>query len=119
MLTLYLQNRAQHSPSTDLAVHDEIIAKIAGDFNRTFAPFGDPRFTEADRLAHLHTVVREASRLGVWLFSQPCSFEFHWSMPTKTGNQITLLPSVIKVYDEQGSHLVVPQTVLDETKAQI
>jgi hypothetical protein len=40
-------------------------------------------------------------------------------MASKTNSSITVLPSVIKVYDEQGRHLVVPQTVLDETKAQI
>lgn len=119
MLTSHLLILAQNSQSTDLAVHNEVITKIADDFNQTFAPYGDPRFTKADRIAHLHTIVREASRLGVWLFAQPCSFEFHWSMPSKTGSQITVLPSVIKIYDEQGRHLAVPQTVLDETKAQI
>ncbi|KAJ5358971.1 uncharacterized protein N7496_011384 [Penicillium cataractarum] len=119
MLASHIYTRGQTSQSTDLAVNNEDITKIADDFNRTFAPYGDPRFPKTDRLAHIHTVFREASRLGIWLFSQPCSFEFHWSMVSKNSNQITLLPSVVKVYDEQGRHLAVPQRLLDETKAQI
>jgi hypothetical protein len=118
MLTSHLYTRGQTSQSTDLVVHNENIMKLADDFNRTFAPYGDPRFSDADRLAHIHTIVRQASRLGIWLFSQPCSFDFHWSMVSKS-NQITLLPSVVKIYDEQGRHLAVPQRLLDETKAQI
>lgn len=119
MLTSHLHARAEASQSAMPVARNDVIAKITNDFNQAFAPFGDPLFSQADRLAHLQTVVREASGLGVWLFSQPCSFEFHWSTASKTSKYITVLPSVIKVYDEQGRPLVVPQTLLAETKAQI
>lgn len=119
MLTSYLSVRDQNFHPNDLAVRNEVIANIADDFNRTFAPYGDSRFSQMDRFSHLQSVVREASRLGIWLFSQPCSFEFRWSMASDKSNSITVLPSVIKLYDEQGRRLVVPQTVLNETKAQI
>jgi hypothetical protein len=118
MLTSYLNIRGQSSNPNDLAVRNEVIANIADAFNRTFAPYGDSRFSQMDRLSHLQSVVREASRLGIWLFSQPCSFEFHWSMASET-NSIAVLPSVIKLHDEQGRRLVVPQSLLNETKAQI
>jgi hypothetical protein len=118
MLTSYLNFRGQSSHPNDLAVRNEVIANIADDFNQTFAPYGDSRFAQMDRLSHLQSVVREASRLGIWLFSQPCSFEFHWSIASETSNSITVLPSVIKLQDEQGRRLAVPQTVLNETKAQ-
>lgn len=119
ILTSHLHTRGRASQSADLAVHNDVIANLANDFSRTFAPFGDPRFPQADRLAHLYTMVREASGLGTWLFAQPSSFEFHWSAASKTSKYITVLPSVVKVYDERGRHLAVPQTLLAETKAQI
>lgn len=119
MLTSYLTVGGQTSNPNDLAVRNEVIDNIADDFNQTFEPYGDSRFSQMDRLSHLHSVVREASRLGIWLLSQPCSFEFHWSMASKTSHSITLLPSVIKIHDEQGRRLAVPQIVLNETKAQI
>lgn len=119
ILTSHLHTRGRVSQPADPTVHSDVIANLADDFSRTFAPFGDPHFPQTDRLAHLHTVVREASGLGTWLFAQPCSFEFHWSTASKTSKYITVLPSVVKVYDEQGRHLAVPQTLLAETKAQI
>ncbi|KAF3396265.1 hypothetical protein F1880_006809 [Penicillium rolfsii] len=119
MLTAYLSVRSRSPHPDDLAVSNEMIANIANDFNRTFAQYSDSRFSQMERVSHFTTVVREASRLGSWLFSQPCSFEFHWSMASETSNLITVLPSVIKSHDEQGRRLVVPQTVLNETKLQI
>lgn len=117
MLTSHLQVQGQASLSAN--VGNDVIVQIADDFNQSFAPYGDPRFPRADRLAHLRTVVQEASGLAIWLFSQPCLFELHWSMASEMSKYITVLPSVVRIYDEQGRRLAVPQTLLEEMKAQI
>ncbi|RAK78936.1 uncharacterized protein BO72DRAFT_446694 [Aspergillus fijiensis CBS 313.89] len=92
------------------------IAALAGDFSRTFAAFHNPQFSDPDVRRHLRSVVKEAADLGVWLFAQPCSFEFVWDAPSRS---IAILPAVVKVSDERGQRLATPRKVVEEATAQI
>ncbi|PWY71418.1 hypothetical protein BO83DRAFT_362840 [Aspergillus eucalypticola CBS 122712] len=93
------------------------IAALAENFSEAFAIYQDPELSDADRRRHLASVVREAAQLSVWLFTQPCSFNFSWSAPSP--GSVVVLPAVIKISDERGDILPVPQKMVEETIAQI
>lgn len=114
MLTSYLYARNDRASPAQLKAQEYSIACFANAFTETFAPYSDPQFNEADRLAHMTSVTRAAVDLGVWLFSQPCSFDFRWSTAASMINQIVVLPAVVKTRDEHGVRMMVPQTLLEE-----
>ncbi|PYI24011.1 hypothetical protein BO99DRAFT_398580 [Aspergillus violaceofuscus CBS 115571] len=93
------------------------IAALVEDFSRTFTAFRNPQFSDPDAHRHLRSVVKEAADLGVWLFAQPCFFEFVWGdAPPRS---ITTLPAVVKVSDEHGQRLATPRKIVEETIAQL
>ncbi|KAL2847806.1 hypothetical protein BJY01DRAFT_212441 [Aspergillus pseudoustus] len=104
----YNRDQAQTAALTQ-AAHD-----IAVDFTAAFAPYALSNFSETDRVTHFSDLAAAATELGVWLFAQPCTFEFVW---TKGQTEITLTPRVLKTYDEQGNRLVAPQVLVEGDKA--
>ncbi|PWY64725.1 hypothetical protein BO94DRAFT_579956 [Aspergillus sclerotioniger CBS 115572] len=113
MLTARLH--AKSLDTTSGVVQGHIIA-LAGGFTQAFAPFHNPQLSEADRQRHLSSVVRECAELSVWLFTQPCSFNFVW---TSSPGSIVIFPAVVKTSDEQGNPLPVSQKMVEETTAQL
>lgn len=93
------------------------ITALADSFSEAFAIYQDSELSDGDRRRHLVSVVREAAQLSVWLFTQPCSFNFSWSAPSP--GTIVVLPAVIKTSDERGDILPVPQKMVEETISQI
>lgn len=51
--------------------------------------------------------------MGVWLFSQPCTFEFVWKTTPTSAGEISVVPRVLKVADEKGVPLVTPQVLVE------
>ncbi|KAK4869338.1 hypothetical protein LT330_006338 [Penicillium expansum] len=94
------------------------IRKFAEEFTKTFEAYRNSQFAEADRLRHLVTISKSAADLGVWLFLQPCSFKFRWTTDGVSDNKLVVLPAVIKVYDEHGRRLAVPETLVKEETVQ-
>ncbi|KAJ5769201.1 hypothetical protein N7520_003760 [Penicillium odoratum] len=119
MLTSYLYIKDARNNSAQVKAQEDLITRFANTFTETFAPYSDPQFNEADRLAHMISVTRTAVNLGVWLFSQPCSITFRWSTTTPMVNQVVILPAVVKTCDEHGVRMAVPQTLLEEFTRQI
>lgn len=115
MVTSYLYTHNQTTPTTSSGA----IAEFAESFTKAFAPYSNPQFSEAERLRHLISVSKAAADLGVWLFSQPCSIEFRWTDAGFSGSQVVTIPAVVKVSDENGERLVVPQTLAEETAVHI
>lgn len=114
LLTSHLYLRNGPSP-----IPDDQIALFAERFTRAFEPYSNPQFSEADRLRHLTSVVKAASELGIWLFSQPCAFSFRWTGATSSTSQVVTLPAVVKVGDEQGRRLAVPQIIVEKTISRV
>ncbi|GKZ99197.1 hypothetical protein AnigIFM60653_003402 [Aspergillus niger] len=114
MLTTRLH--AQYLDTTSEAAQKNI-ATLAEGFSEVFGLYRNPELPDADRRRHLVSVVKEAAQLSVWLFTQPCSFEFSWSAPSP--GSIVILPAVMKISDERGDKLPVPQKMVEETMAQI
>lgn len=119
MLTSFLYARKHRAQKTSRAIQEDLITEFAKGFTETFTSYSDPQYSETDRLAHLTSVSRAAAELGLWLFSQPCSFDFLWSPFKPIVNQVAVLPAVVKSYDEWGGKLDVPQMLLEETRRQI
>ncbi|PYH67807.1 uncharacterized protein BO88DRAFT_464533 [Aspergillus vadensis CBS 113365] len=100
-----------------LAAAQNNITALADNFSEAFASYRNPELSDGDRRRHLVSVVKEAAQLSVWLFTQPCSFNFSWSAPSP--GSIVILPAVIKTSDERGDILPVPQKMVEETISQI
>ncbi|GIJ87126.1 hypothetical protein Asppvi_006030 [Aspergillus pseudoviridinutans] len=109
MLTAYLYQHQQAARDVD----DHAIDRLAERFVDTFAGYANPAHTRAERVQHLKSVASAAAELGRWLFAQPCAFEFLWDYPGKQGMVIT--PRVVKICDEQGRRLSVPQVMAQGT----
>jgi hypothetical protein len=110
MLTAYLYQRQQARDEEGHAIN-----RLAERFVDTFTGYANPAHTRAERLRHLKTVATAAAELGRWLFAQPCAFEFVWDSPGRQRQGIVITPRVVKVCDEQGRRLAVPQVMAEET----
>ncbi|KAF7169438.1 hypothetical protein CNMCM6106_004343 [Aspergillus hiratsukae] len=85
------------------------------DFVDAFAGYANPAHTRSERLRHLKAVATAAAELGRWLFAQPCPFEYVWDSPGRQRQVMEITPRVVKVSDEQGRRLAVPQVMAEET----
>lgn len=120
MLTAYLhrtERPAQDSPA--LAPPEDVIESLAERFSATFASYSDSRFSDSDRLAHLTSVFRAASDLGIWLFSHPCAFDYRWDTDSIPSDHAIVFPAVVKVSDEFGRQLSAPQMLVERTVARV
>jgi hypothetical protein len=111
MLTAYLNTKY---PSVASEQTDEYISSLASDFTTTFAKYKNPDFPDSEREAHLTSVIKAASGLGVWLFAQPCLFQFDWrsDLIERGQSQLPIFPSVVKVCDEHGRPLKTHQMIV-------
>jgi len=58
--------------------------------------------------------MKSAADLGIWLFSQPSTFQFQWGSPEKSGgNTIVVAPALVKVADERAQKLSQPQVMVE------
>ncbi|KAJ5738038.1 hypothetical protein N7493_001193 [Penicillium malachiteum] len=112
MLTSHLNTTAAS------AQDDQYINSLVTDFTATFATFRSGDFPQSEQLAHLNSVVNAAFDLGIWLFAQPCTFQFDWQSGN-TGKQLVIFPSVIKVCDEHGRRLNTPQMVVAVRRSRV
>ncbi|KAE8393073.1 hypothetical protein BDV23DRAFT_150038 [Aspergillus alliaceus] len=111
MLTSRLYKEGYFADS--VTAEPSAVRTLAASFVQAFAPYSDPDFSETSRLDHLMSVTRAAADLGVWLFAQPCSFDFCWN--ANLIDKVAVLPAVVKVSDEQGQRLFAPRVLVEET----
>ncbi|KAF7590808.1 hypothetical protein BBP40_002330 [Aspergillus hancockii] len=120
MLTAYLHKAGRSAQEiTTTTPPEDAIRKLAEDFSTAFAPYSDSQFPDSDRLAQLTSVLRAASDLGTWLFSQPCTFDFRWDTSSVPPDHVIVLPAVVKISDETGQRLLVPQVLVEKSVAQV
>ncbi|EZF30586.1 hypothetical protein H101_05786 [Trichophyton interdigitale H6] len=86
------------------------ISKAVDAFTAAFRPFANPQHLESERIRHLAKVMEDAAELGIWLFEQPCGFEFIWG--NLAAGQVVVSPAVVKVSDEHGKPLQATKTVV-------
>ncbi|KAL3432664.1 hypothetical protein BDV09DRAFT_205806 [Aspergillus tetrazonus] len=111
MVTAHLYNQdAYNKGPTHTAARDQAASSLAADFTAAFFPYALTTFSQSDRVSHLGKLAISTAELGIWLFSQPCTFEFVWN---KSQDEFTVVPQVIKTFDEQGNRLPRPQVLIE------
>ncbi|KAK2883392.1 hypothetical protein FQN49_000032 [Arthroderma sp. PD_2] len=93
-----------------LTSRKEKISSVAKRFTTTFRFHANPQHPESVRTRHLASMMEDAADLGVWLFEQPCGFEFIWD--DAVVGKITVYPAMEKTHDEQGRRLQVKQNMV-------
>ncbi|KAL4993433.1 hypothetical protein BDV10DRAFT_198330 [Aspergillus recurvatus] len=111
MVTAHLYNHgANNRDPTHAAARDRAASSLAADFTSAFAPYALATFSESDRVSHLSKLAASTAELGIWLFAQPCTFEFEWN---KGQDEFAVVPRVTKTFDEQGKRLPRPQLLIE------
>ena len=73
-----------------------------------------PGYSDADRSRSLLAIIEGAADLGVWLFAQPSTFEFHWPKHSEAERgRLAVLPACVKTTDERGQGLREAQVVVN------
>ncbi|KAL4870410.1 hypothetical protein BDV12DRAFT_195350 [Aspergillus spectabilis] len=117
MITAYIYNQgAYNKDPTHNTARDQASEALAAEFTTIFSPYALVTFSESDRIFHLTKLANSTAELGIWLFAQPCTFEFVWN---KVESELTLVPKVIKTHDEQGKRLATPQVLIEATQANV
>lgn len=119
MLTFHLNGQTHPVSQHDSALPYNSIAEFAETFTKAFGPYSSAEFTEAERSRHIETIGKMATDLGIWLFSQPCSFEFRWNGGGVSPDEIVTNPAIVKVADEHGQRLAAPQVLAEQTIVRI
>lgn len=111
MLTAYMYRRMpENQKQAYTAARKREIVRTVKRFTATFLPYSNPLHPEEVRTRHLIDVMQGAADLGIWLFEQPCGFEFVWDV---AASRIVVSPAMVKVADEQGRRLQVEQKMVD------
>ncbi|KAL3483359.1 hypothetical protein BJX62DRAFT_220369 [Aspergillus germanicus] len=117
MLSAHLYREAKYSRDpTQMAALAKAAQDLALEFTKAFTPYALPNFSETDRITHFKDLAAATTELGIWLFAQPCTFEFVWN---KSQTEIMVVPRVLKTYDEQGNRLSTPQVLIEGNCAPI
>ena len=112
-LTAYLHFNSPDNKAYRARV-DEQIQNMANSFSNAFAPWKNGKYRSKDRVRNLSEILKQAADLGIWLFSQPSAFRFHWPTSTpRSTSKITMLPSLVKETDENGKQLKDAQVLLE------
>ena len=79
---------------------------MATSFSNAFAPWKNGKYSSKDRVLNLSEILKQASDLGMWLFSQPSSFRFDWATGIPQSFEgVIVLPGLVKETDEKGIRL--------------
>ncbi|KAL6229768.1 hypothetical protein BDW75DRAFT_88315 [Aspergillus navahoensis] len=110
---LYTQGAYNRDPK-HIAARNQAAQALAVSFTSAFFPYALTTSPESDRISHLTKLAISTAELGVWLFSQPCTFEFVWKKGQK---EFTVSPAVLKTFDDQGTRLATPQVLIEAVQA--
>ncbi|KAL4976091.1 hypothetical protein BDW66DRAFT_166816 [Aspergillus desertorum] len=111
MVTAHLYNQSVYSKEpTHTVARDQAASSLATDFTSAFFPYALATYSESDRVSHLGKLAISTAELGIWLFAQPCTFEFVWE---KGQSEFTVAPQITKTFDEQGKRLPRPQVLME------
>jgi len=112
MLSVYL-HRNLASDSIYISHRKNLIAQNAQSFTLAFSPWRSPQHSRDECVQSLTIIMESAAETGIWLFSQPCKFEFRWRSPADiNAKKIEKSPELVKVGDENGVKLEEAQIVV-------
>ncbi|MCJ1404495.1 hypothetical protein MMC11_007721 [Xylographa trunciseda] len=119
MLSAYL-HRNLASDSIYTSRRKDIIAQNARSFASAFSPWRSPKHSFAECVQSLTIIMESAAETGVWLFSQPCKFEFCWRSPAGiNAKKVEKSPELRKVGDENGVTLDESRVIVESVVARV
>lgn len=91
------------------------IDSMVRSFSRAFRPWENPQYGSDQRSNSLSAIFKDASELGILLFSQLSDLQFRWpnNGDSVGPNQLAVTPTLVKTTDERGAHLHVPQVLVE------
>lgn len=121
---IYAQTQANSNDPGHDADRNQAAEFLAARFTAAFRPYSFPSFTVEERVEDLRGLAISAADLGVWLFSQPCAFEFVWETGRSSGigagtgssGEFSVVPKLVKVGDGEGVRLATPQVLFEGEK---
>lgn len=116
MLLSFLRPGIFHDESFNRLL-DKSFGKIWDLFEITFQPWLDPEHTNAERNPPFEALLEKTVRLGITLFSHPCTFMFNWDLKRSTSRdcEIAIAPRLLKINDEEARELNPSQLMLNIT----
>lgn len=118
-LTAYIRSDSPQD-QTYLAERDHKIARSVQTFNDVFQPWFKTRYGADERTLALTTIFQEATKLGIFLVSQPQELAFRWPEKNEIGaGRLALHPALVKLTDEHGQRLSAAQTVISASFARL
>ena len=98
-----------------LAKRDKQISNTVQSFARAFAPWKSTGYKDEERARSLSAILENAANLGIFLFSQPSTFKFHWPSASEIGaSRIVVAPALLKTTDEKGQDLAEAQVMVNQ-----
>lgn len=98
-----------------IAQRDRQISDFVQSFARAFAPWKNTGYKDEERTRSLSAILEDAANLGIFLFSQPSTLQFHWPSSNEVGpSRIAVSPSLLKTTDEKGQDLAEAQVMVQE-----
>ena len=112
MLTSYIRPHPSGNESY-ISKRDRSISALEQTFSTAFAAWRNSKYSDSERIQNLTRIMEAAADVGVLLFQQPSTFEFHWRTPQDLEPQtINKLPELVKVANEKGQSLDNPQVIV-------
>ena len=112
VMTAYLRP----DPATDaayIAQRDKQVSNTVQSFGKAFAPWKNTGYKDEERARSLSAILEDAANLGIFLFSQPSTLNFHWPSSSEVGpGRIVVSPALVKTTDEKGQTLVEAQVMV-------
>ena len=97
-----------------VAQRDRQIKETVQSFAKAFAPWKITGYKDEERARSLSSILEDAASLGIFLFSQPSTLEFHWPAAGEVrSGGIVVSPALLKVTDEKGHNLVEAQIMVE------
>ncbi|KAI9870378.1 MAG: hypothetical protein M1830_004320 [Pleopsidium flavum] len=113
VLSAYLRPDPTEDPSY-ISRRDRAVSEAVQAFSRAFKPWRNSKYRDEDRVRSLTEIMKSAADLGIWLFSQPSTFKFHWGGREDTKEHtIVVAPALLKMADENAQSLSVAQVMIE------
>ena len=113
-MTAYLRPDPTKDPVYTVQ-RDRQISETVQSFAKAFAPWKSTGFKDEERARSLSAILEDAASLGIFLFSQSSTLEFHWPAGGELRpGKVVVSPSLLKTADEKGQDLERALVMVDQ-----
>ncbi|KAF1943085.1 hypothetical protein EJ02DRAFT_511150 [Clathrospora elynae] len=100
-LSVYLYTaRSSNSNSHRSWTFQSDVREAAEHFALTFFPWANPTASDQEKDEDLAQIISEALEMRIWLYGQPCEYEFEWEGAGRRG--VLVSPGLVRWTNERG-----------------